>query len=102
MRRSRRRLHDCRRSNLPPTTSRHYATEGGKPGADGDRRYSVEQRSIQITLCEDVMRRVIRTILGSVCLAVFIAPALALIEFSEREEFGPARDQERKSADKRR
>jgi hypothetical protein len=47
------------------------------------------------------MRRIIRTMLGGVCLAVFIAPALALMTFNEREEFGPAREQERKSADKR-
>jgi hypothetical protein len=40
--------------------------------------------------------------LGGVCLAVFIAPALALISFNEREEFGPAREPERKSADKKR
>src|SRR4051812_37005223 len=102
MRRSRRRRHDFAEATRPPTKSRRYANEGRKPRAGGDRRYSVEQRGISITLCERDMRRIIRTMLGGVCLAIFISPTLALIEFGEREEFGPARDQERKLADKRR
>src|SRR4051794_38792598 len=47
------------------------------------------------------MRRTLRAMLCGLGLAAVVAPALALISFNEREEFGPARDQERKSADKR-
>jgi hypothetical protein len=44
---------------------------------------------------------ILRTVLGGFCLTTIIAPALALRSYGEREEFGPARDRERTSADKR-
>jgi hypothetical protein len=48
------------------------------------------------------MRKTLRTMLGGLCLAILAAPALALVVHGESEEFGPAREQDRKSANKRR